>query len=89
MVKLNTNKIGLSFGLCLAVLHLVWSFFVGVIPNALQSFIDWVFVLHSIQPLYIIMPFSFWNTVLLVIITFVFGYIIGFVFATLHNLLKH
>lgn len=80
--KFKINKIGLAFGTFFAIIHAVWSILVATIPAGFQDFLDWVFMLHSLKPLYILTPFNLANGVVLIIITFVFGYAFGWCFAT-------
>ena len=84
---LDKNKIGLVSGFFLAGFHAVWSLLVLLTPNSLQSMMDWIFRLHSIEPIMKITPFVFVNALLLVVVTFVFGYIAGWVFSWIHGLL--
>jgi len=82
---LDKNKIGLALGLFLAVVHAVWALMVAIIPGPLQSSLNWIFVLHSLEPIWILTPFNFLNAILLVIVTFILGYIFGWVFAWVHK----
>jgi len=84
---IDKNKVGLAFGLFLAIMHAVWSLAVAVITNQLQSFLNWIFDLHMIVPIWKITAFNLMNAVLLVIVTFISGYILGWIFAACHNLL--
>lgn len=77
---MTKNKLGLTVGMFLAIIHAVWSLFVAVTPAGLQSFIDWIFKLHHIGLAITITPFVFMNAVELVIVTFVIGYIFGWIF---------
>jgi tetrahydromethanopterin S-methyltransferase subunit F len=81
MAKLNKNKTGLVLGLFFAVIHLVWALLVLIVPVTLQNFLNWVFKLHSLTPIYTITSFNLVNAVFLLIVTFVFGYILGYIFA--------
>jgi len=83
---LGKNKTGLSLGILFAVVHAVWALAVAVMKGPLQTFLDWVFKLHSIEPVWVLTSFNWLNALLLVIITFVFGYILGWVFALADNL---
>ena len=83
---LGKNKTGISLGILFALVHAVWALAVAVIPDTLQKFLDWVFNLHSITPVWVLTSFNWLNALLLVIITFVFGYILGWIFAWAHNL---
>lgn len=81
----NKNKIGLIVGLFFAVVHAIWAFFVAVMPSSLQSFLNWVFVLHSLHPYWIITAFNFLNALFLLVVTFIFGYLFGYLFAGIWN----
>ena len=83
--ELNKNKIGLILGFLFAIIHFVWSVFVAVFPSGLQSFLDWIFKLHFLNSIYTLTTFNFVNAILLIVVTFVVGYIIGWVFAALWN----
>ena len=83
---LDKNKVGLSLGIFLAIFHAAWALMVAVMSGTLQSFLDWIFLLHSIKPVWILTSFSLVNSVLLVIVTFISGYVLGWVFAFAHNL---
>ena len=85
MDKLNANKIGLIVGFFLALVHLIWALAVAIIPGAMQNFLDWVFGLHFLEPVYKLTAFNIMNAVWLIILTFVVGYIVGWIFAYVHN----
>ncbi len=74
------NKLGVKIGLFLAAIHFVWIILVMLIPNFLQSFLDWVCKLHGIESIYTITFVSVVNALLLLILAFVAGYIIGWIF---------
>jgi len=85
MVKLDKNKTGLVLGLFFAIVHAVWAVLVLVIPGNLQNFIDWAFNLHFLEPVYTITSFNLVNAILLLIVTFVCGYVLGWIFAAVWN----
>jgi len=85
-MAINKSKLALVLGSFVALLHLIWSFFVAVFPGALQSYLNWVFKIHFLTPVYTITSFNFGNAILLVILTFIVGYIFGWLFATIWNL---
>lgn len=85
MAKLDKNKTGLAFGLFLAVVHAIWAIIILVIPNLFQSFLNWIFAVHFLQPLYVLTTFNLLNAVFLVVITFICGYICGYIFAVVWN----
>ena len=83
---IDKNKVGLTLGLFFAIVHAVWALSVAVIPNILQSKLDWIFNLHFIEPVWKLTAFNFVNAIILVVVTFIVGYILGWVFAWAHNL---
>ena len=86
---MSKNTLGLIVGSFLALFHAVWSLAVVIMPVALQSFMNWVLTIHHISlPMAIITPFVLANAVMLVISTFVMGYICGWVLGWLHELLS-
>lgn len=85
MAKLDNNRTGLALGAFLASVHAFWSLMVAVIPAQLQKFLDWIFVLHHIKPVYVLLAFSIVNAVMLVVITFVVGYAFGYAFSLIWN----
>ena len=84
---INKNQVGLAVGLFLAIIHAVWSLLIAVIPTQFQSFLNWVFQLHSLVPYWNLTAFNLLNAIILVIVTFIMGYIFGWVFAWCHNLM--
>ena len=85
MAKLEAKKVGLVFGCFLALFHLVWSIAILITQSGVQKFIDWILGLHRIGMSFTIMPFHLMSAVLLVVATFVFGYIFGYAFAAIWN----
>ena len=83
---LGKNKTGLSLGILFAIVHAVWILAVAVMPGTLQNFLDWMFKLHYIESVWVLTSFNWLNALLLLIVTFVAGYILGWVFALAHNL---
>jgi len=80
---LNKNKIGLIVGSLIALFHLVWSLMVLI--GIAQAFYDFIFWMHMISLPWKVTGFTLTQSVSLIIFTFVWGYIIGFVFAWLWN----
>lgn len=85
MGKLNKNKLGLILGTFFALMHALWALAVAIGAGFLQTALDWIFKIHFLKPVYVITAFSLSNAILLVIVTFVCGYIIGWVFAAIWN----
>ena len=78
---MEKNKVGLALGGFFAGVHLIWALLVAIIPNALQTYFNWIFNLHGITPIIEITGMTLMNAITLVIVTFIVGYIIGWVFA--------
>jgi hypothetical protein len=78
---MNKNKIGLTLGYLLAGIHLIWAILIASIPNAVQTFFNWIFKIHGLAPVIQITYMTLANAILLVITTFVIGYILGWLFA--------
>ena len=83
--KLNPCKAGLALAAFGVLIHLVWSVAIALAPNATQRFINWIFTLHHVQPVHVLLPFSLANAALLLVVVFAIWYVLGFVFATLWN----
>jgi hypothetical protein len=82
---MNKIKTGLAVGYFLGLLHLIWAISVAIMPNQIQSFFNWVFDLHGLQPFWIITSMTLAKAITLVIFTFIVGYIIGWVYAFFHH----
>lgn len=83
MQEVNKNSAGLAFGMFFGLAHLVWSILVAL--NWAKPLVDWILGLHFMQLSYSMAPFSFGTALLLVVVTFVVGYIFGFLIAALWN----
>lgn len=83
---LDKNRAGLSVGIFMAIVHAIWALMVAIMPNALQSSLNWIFNVHFLEPIWILTQFNFLDSILLVIATFVIGYVFGWLFALAHNL---
>ncbi len=84
-MKLDNNRVGLTLGLFAASLHALWSILIALIPGLLQNFIDWVLDLHRIKPSYTLLPFDGLSTILLVTVTFLLGYALGWLISAFWN----
>jgi len=79
---MNKNKVGLAVGLFAALCHLVWIIAVAI---GIQKFVDWIFLLHSIQLELTLTSVVLLNALLLIVVAFIGGYVFGWVFATIWN----
>lgn len=83
MSQLNANKSGLAIGIFYALGHLGW---VGLVAAGLaKPLLDWILSLHFFVWTYEITPFALGPAVVLIAFTFVCGYVTGWVFAALWN----
>jgi hypothetical protein len=76
-------KSGLVLGVVIGLWHLIWSLLVA--SGWAQPFIDFVFWMHFIRPVYVIEPFNLGTATILVVVTAVIGFVIGCLFAVLWN----
>ena len=84
---MTKNKIGLIVGFFSALIHLIWSLGVALMPLSVESLVNWFYALHHIDfPFAIIIPFVPANAVVLVIITFIFGYVLGWVLGVIRDM---
>lgn len=82
MNKLNTNQVGLTIGIFAALVHLVWLVAVAI---GIQKYVDWILLLHSIRLDLILTNVVLLNALILIVIAFIGGYIVGYVFAAIYN----
>lgn len=82
---LNRFKAGLVFGTFLSLMHLIRAAIIAIFPAFMQRFLDRIFGLHFLQPVYILTPASRTKGIMLVVFTFIVGYIMGMIFACLRN----
>ena len=80
---IQPNKAGLALGALLGLWHLAWAILVAI--GWAQPLINFIFWLHFIKPIYVIEPFNAGTAALLVAITAMIGYVMGFIFALLWN----
>jgi len=87
MNKLTENKVALVFGFLISGLHLAWS--ILVLSGMGQMIVDFVLWAHMIHIQVVIGPFDIMATLVLLLMTFILGYITGFVFAKIWNYLHN
>jgi hypothetical protein len=75
MLKVNNNKVGLILGAIVAALNLIWS---GLVWAGLaHRFLNWLFALGFIINPFQITEFAAGRMVVIVLVGFVSGYLIG------------
>lgn len=77
------KALALFFGIILAVLHLGWAILVA--SGFAQVFYDWILALHMLSIPITVLPFDIITAVELIIVTFVIGYVAGWVIALVWN----
>ena len=82
-MKLKESSTALVVGTFAAVVHATWSLMVFV--GFAQTYLDWVLGLHFLDNPLTVQPFSFINAAILIGFTFVAGYAVGWIFATIWN----
>ena len=86
--KLDKKKTGMIVGAFFAIMHALWALFVAVTPALLQQFLDWMFDLHFLKPVWVLTSFDLVSAILLVALTFAAGYFFGWMFAAIWNWFK-
>lgn len=85
-MQLSKTRCGLMFGVLMAACHLGW--LVLVITGIAKIVLDWVLEMHLLTLTYSILDFNYLSALILLIMTFVVGYVFGFVFAAILNWAK-
>ena len=83
MQEINKNYAGMAVGLFFGLAHLGWAILVAA--KLAKPLMDWILHLHFIELSYTIQPFAVVTALLLVVVTFVVGYVFGWVIAALWN----
>jgi hypothetical protein len=85
MSRLDRNKTGLAVGVLLGGWHLLWSILVALGWG--QPLIDFVLWMHMVHLQYIVGPFQIQAAAVLVSLTALLGYLTGWIFAAVWNIL--
>jgi hypothetical protein len=83
VTTINPVKSGLVLGAVIGLWHLTWALLVAF--GWAQPFIDFVFWMHFIKPVYVVQPFHPATAAILIVVTAAIGFVIGSVFAVLWN----
>ena len=84
-MKLNQHTTGLTLGAFAGVVHIFWSLLVAL--GLAQPLTDWIYWLHFVNNPLRIRQFEITTSIMLVVITSLVGYAVGFVFANVWNFL--
>lgn len=79
----NKNKCGLTFGFLIAFMHLVWSILVAL--GIAQVWLNFILNVHMMSMPITIMSFNILKALGLIIVTFIVGYIFGWLMAFFWN----
>ena len=82
-MTINKNETGLTFGFLISSLHVFWSVLVAF--GWAQAFMNFVFDIHMLNIPIVIMPFDLVKEVTLIVVTFIIGYIFGWLMAFFWN----
>lgn len=83
MNRIHPHSLGLALGILFAVLHAGWS--VLVLLGIAQWLLDTIFSLHMLLPAITVAPFNVTSAIILIIVTGIIGYIVGWLFGTIWN----
>jgi hypothetical protein len=84
--EISENKLGLVLGILFAAFHLVWILLVA--SGFAKQFFDYALMLHFFNWTYSLNPFNFATAAMLLVFTFVSGYVLGWVFAWTWNIIR-
>ncbi len=83
--KISTKQLALTLGVLAGAIHFIWIIIIGLFATTVQSTLNWIFLLHLLEPVYIITEFSWINLIILTLLGFVSGYISGYIIAGVYN----
>lgn len=83
--KMNPNKVGLALAFLIAAYQLLWILMLAI---GKQPMLDWVLGAHFLADGLKVMPVTIGKSAVSLLIHFVAGYILGWLFATIWNKTK-
>ncbi len=83
--KMKPNKVGLALACLVVVYQLIWILAVAI---GKQPMLDWVLGVHFLADGLKVMSVSFGKAIVSLLIHFVAGYVLGWLFATIWNKTK-
>lgn len=84
-MHLAKPKTGLIIGVLLALLHFLWSILVAT--GVAQTVLDWVYKMHFLDNPFQVQQFDIATAAMLVVLTFVIGFVAGWILALVVNML--
>lgn len=82
-MKLDQSKTALILGVFVGLMHAVWSVLIAL--GLAQMWMDWIFSLHFLNNPFNVLSFNLITAITLTVVTFIVGYIMGWVFAYIWN----
>ncbi|MEM4254604.1 MAG: hypothetical protein QXR48_04455 [Candidatus Woesearchaeota archaeon] len=83
--KLNPNKVGLALACLVVVWQLIWILSVAI---GKQPMLDWILGVHFLADGMKVLPVSVSKAIVSLLVHFVAGYALGWLFATIWNKTK-
>ena len=83
MEIIDKNKTGLTFGFLISSLHLLWSILVAL--GIAQALLNFILNIHMLDVTVTVMPFDLVKALVLIIVTFIVGYVFGWLMAFFWN----
>ena len=81
--KMKESKAALIFGTVGAVRHLIWA--ILVLLGLAEGYLNFILGLHFLNNPYTVSAFNLTNALMLIAVTFVIGYLAGWLFAAVWN----
>ena len=75
--KCNEHAVGLTLGVVVGLMHLGWAIVVAL--GYAQGLLDWIYSLHFLDNPSTVTEFQMQKAVMLVIVTSLVGYVVGYV----------
>lgn len=82
-IQVDKNKSGLTFGFLICSFHIMWSVLVAL--GIAQVLLDFVLNIHMLNMQVEVMPFNIVKALGLIIVTFLLGYVFGWLMAFFWN----
>jgi len=82
-MEISKGKTGLTFGFLMGFIHFMWSVLVAL--GLAQTLLNFIFNVHMLNMPIVVMPFNLIKALGLIIVTFVIGYIFGWLMAYFWN----
>lgn len=82
-MKLNSTSNGVVLGLFTGSIHLLWVLL--VVLGLAQPLLDFIYSMHFLSNPFTVQAFSFWYALVLIVLSTVVGYLVGWVLSVLWN----